>query len=91
MEKTLKLLSLFQVEEEIKSDLYILFFHIVQRIPEYLIHLQVGPQDGNCAVELLSHQVTFNSELAFGPAQVQGPDKPSEFFEEKKKFEGKAS
>lgn len=50
---TLKLLSLFQVEEEIKSDLYILFFHIVQRIPEYLIHLQVGPQDGNCLVELL--------------------------------------
>ncbi|KAM7119272.1 rho guanine nucleotide exchange factor 33 [Ciconia maguari] len=29
-----------EVEEEIKSDLYILFFHIVQRIPEYLIHLQ---------------------------------------------------
>ncbi|NXS00119.1 ARG33 factor, partial [Oxylabes madagascariensis] len=39
-----------EVEEEIKSDLYILFFHIVQRIPEYLIHLQVGPQDGNCVV-----------------------------------------
>ncbi|XP_009698886.1 PREDICTED: rho guanine nucleotide exchange factor 33-like, partial [Cariama cristata] len=38
--ETLRLLSLFQVEEEIKSDLYILFFHIVQRIPEYLIHLQ---------------------------------------------------
>ncbi|XP_039388591.1 rho guanine nucleotide exchange factor 33 [Mauremys reevesii] len=29
-----------EVEEEIKSDLYMLFFHIVQRIPEYLIHLQ---------------------------------------------------
>uniref|UniRef100_A0A663N5M6 Rho guanine nucleotide exchange factor 33 n=1 Tax=Athene cunicularia TaxID=194338 RepID=A0A663N5M6_ATHCN len=29
-----------EIEEEIKSDLYILFFHIVQRIPEYLIHLQ---------------------------------------------------
>ncbi|KGL77566.1 Rho guanine nucleotide exchange factor 33, partial [Tinamus guttatus] len=29
-----------EVEDEIKSDLYILFFHIVQRIPEYLIHLQ---------------------------------------------------
>lgn len=50
-ERLSKLLSLFQVEEEIKSDLYILFFHIVQRIPEYLIHLQVGPQDGNCLVE----------------------------------------
>ncbi|XP_031806246.1 rho guanine nucleotide exchange factor 33 isoform X8 [Sarcophilus harrisii] len=29
-----------EAEEEIKSDLYTLFFHIVQRIPEYLIHLQ---------------------------------------------------
>ncbi|XP_073195922.1 rho guanine nucleotide exchange factor 33 isoform X2 [Lepidochelys kempii] len=29
-----------EVEEEIKSDLYMLFFHIVQRIPEYLIQLQ---------------------------------------------------
>uniref|UniRef100_A0A8D0GQV5 Rho guanine nucleotide exchange factor 33 n=1 Tax=Sphenodon punctatus TaxID=8508 RepID=A0A8D0GQV5_SPHPU len=29
-----------EVEEEIKSDLYIFFFHIVQRIPEYLLHLQ---------------------------------------------------
>ncbi|KAJ7396711.1 Rho guanine nucleotide exchange factor 33 [Pitangus sulphuratus] len=58
-----------EVEEEIKSDLYILFFHIVQRIPEYLIHLQVGPQDGNCLVELLSQQVTFNSELVFEPVQ----------------------
>ncbi|XP_022429730.1 rho guanine nucleotide exchange factor 33 isoform X2 [Delphinapterus leucas] len=27
-------------DEEIKSDIYTLFFHIVQRIPEYLIHLQ---------------------------------------------------
>lgn len=50
MKETLKVLSLFQVEEEIKSDLYILFFHIVQRIPEYLIHLQVGSQEGNCHV-----------------------------------------
>ncbi|KAJ1154568.1 hypothetical protein NDU88_007317 [Pleurodeles waltl] len=29
-----------EVEEDIKSDLYILLFHVVQRIPEYLIHLQ---------------------------------------------------
>ncbi|XP_066479723.1 rho guanine nucleotide exchange factor 33 [Tiliqua scincoides] len=29
-----------EIEEEIKSDLYIFFFHIVQRIPEYLLHLQ---------------------------------------------------
>ncbi|KAM6460960.1 rho guanine nucleotide exchange factor 33 isoform 2-T2 [Liasis olivaceus] len=29
-----------KIEEEIKSDLYIFFFHIVQRIPEYLLHLQ---------------------------------------------------
>uniref|UniRef100_F7BWU0 Rho guanine nucleotide exchange factor 33 n=2 Tax=Ornithorhynchus anatinus TaxID=9258 RepID=F7BWU0_ORNAN len=29
-----------EAEEEVKSDLYTLFFHIVQRIPEYLIHLQ---------------------------------------------------
>ncbi|KAJ7421854.1 Rho guanine nucleotide exchange factor 33 [Willisornis vidua] len=58
-----------EVEEEIKSDLYILFFHIVQRIPEYLIHLQVGPQDGNCLIELLSQQVTFKSELVFEPVQ----------------------
>uniref|UniRef100_A0A8C8RG45 Rho guanine nucleotide exchange factor 33 n=1 Tax=Pelusios castaneus TaxID=367368 RepID=A0A8C8RG45_9SAUR len=29
-----------EVEEEIKSDLYMLFFHIVQRVPEYLLHLQ---------------------------------------------------
>ena len=72
MGETLKLLSLFQVEEEIKSDLYILFFHIVQRIPEYLIHLQVGPQDRNCLVELLSQHVTFISELVFRPVQVQG-------------------
>lgn len=63
MGETLKLLSLFQVEEEIKSDLYILFFHIVQRIPEYLIHLQVGPKDGNCLVELLLLHVTFNSRV----------------------------
>ena len=56
--ETLKLLSLFQVEEEIKSDLYILFFHIVQRIPEYLIHLQVGSHDENCVVEPLSPHVT---------------------------------
>lgn len=61
---------LFQVEEEIKSDLYILFFHIVQRIPEYLIHLQVGPQHGNCVVQLLSHQVTLNSKQVFGSVQV---------------------
>ncbi|XP_070091696.1 rho guanine nucleotide exchange factor 33 isoform X19 [Equus caballus] len=27
-------------DEDIKSDIYTLFFHIVQRIPEYLIHLQ---------------------------------------------------
>ncbi|XP_036118977.1 rho guanine nucleotide exchange factor 33 [Molossus molossus] len=27
-------------DEEIKSDIYTLFFHIVQRIPEYLLHLQ---------------------------------------------------
>lgn len=73
VEKTLKSLYLFQVEEEIKSDLYILFFHIVQRIPEYLIHLQVGSQGGNCVVELLSHQVTLNSEQEFGPVQVEGP------------------
>lgn len=31
-----------QGDEEIKSDIYTLFFHIVQRIPEYLIHLQVS-------------------------------------------------
>ena len=35
-------LSFIQGDEEIKSDIYTLFFHIVQRIPEYLIHLQVG-------------------------------------------------
>ncbi|XP_061481576.1 rho guanine nucleotide exchange factor 33 isoform X5 [Rhineura floridana] len=29
-----------QIEEEIKADIYIFFFHIVQRIPEYLLHLQ---------------------------------------------------
>uniref|UniRef100_A0A8C5PKR6 Rho guanine nucleotide exchange factor 33 n=1 Tax=Leptobrachium leishanense TaxID=445787 RepID=A0A8C5PKR6_9ANUR len=29
-----------EVEEDIKSDLYILLFHVVQRIPEYLILLQ---------------------------------------------------
>ncbi|XP_062826671.1 rho guanine nucleotide exchange factor 33 isoform X2 [Anolis carolinensis] len=29
-----------EIEDEIKSDLYIVFFHIVQRIPEYLLHLQ---------------------------------------------------
>ncbi|XP_042303871.1 rho guanine nucleotide exchange factor 33 [Sceloporus undulatus] len=29
-----------EIEDEIKSDLYIFFFHIVQRIPEYLLHLQ---------------------------------------------------
>ncbi|XP_015273543.1 PREDICTED: rho guanine nucleotide exchange factor 33 [Gekko japonicus] len=29
-----------EIEEEIRSDLYIFFFHIVQRIPEYLLHLQ---------------------------------------------------
>ncbi|XP_078504099.1 rho guanine nucleotide exchange factor 33 [Lissotriton helveticus] len=29
-----------EVEEDIKSDLYILLFHVVQRIPEYLSHLQ---------------------------------------------------
>ncbi|ETE67038.1 Rho guanine nucleotide exchange factor 33, partial [Ophiophagus hannah] len=29
-----------KVEEETKSDLYLFFFHIVQRIPEYLLHLQ---------------------------------------------------
>ncbi|XP_069462802.1 rho guanine nucleotide exchange factor 33 [Ambystoma mexicanum] len=29
-----------EVEEDIKSDLYVLLFHVVQRIPEYLIHLQ---------------------------------------------------
>nr|XP_020650390.1 rho guanine nucleotide exchange factor 33 isoform X2 [Pogona vitticeps] len=29
-----------EIEEETKSDLYIFFFHIVQRIPEYLLHLQ---------------------------------------------------
>lgn len=34
-------LSSLQGDEEIKSDIYTLFFHIVQRIPEYLIHLQV--------------------------------------------------
>uniref|UniRef100_A0A670YAD1 Rho guanine nucleotide exchange factor 33 n=1 Tax=Pseudonaja textilis TaxID=8673 RepID=A0A670YAD1_PSETE len=27
-------------KEETKSDLYLFFFHIVQRIPEYLLHLQ---------------------------------------------------
>lgn len=36
-----------QIEEEIKSDLYIFFFHIVQRIPEYLLHLQVNPNNYN--------------------------------------------
>lgn len=35
-------LFFIQGDEEIKSDIYTLFFHIVQRIPEYLIHLQVG-------------------------------------------------
>lgn len=35
-------LFLIQGDEEIKSDIYTLFFHIVQRIPEYLLHLQVG-------------------------------------------------
>lgn len=60
------MLSLFQVEEEIKSDLYILFFHIVQRIPEYLIHLQVGPQGANSPLAVL------NSELVFRPDQVEG-------------------
>ncbi|KAJ8798454.1 hypothetical protein J1605_016733 [Eschrichtius robustus] len=30
----------YEGDEEIKSDIYTLFFHIVQRIPEYLIHLQ---------------------------------------------------
>ncbi|KAM9315880.1 rho guanine nucleotide exchange factor 33 [Gastrophryne carolinensis] len=29
-----------EVEEDMKSDLYILLFHVVQRIPEYLILLQ---------------------------------------------------
>uniref|UniRef100_A0A670HMX1 Rho guanine nucleotide exchange factor 33 n=1 Tax=Podarcis muralis TaxID=64176 RepID=A0A670HMX1_PODMU len=29
-----------EIEEEIKSDIYIFFFHIVQRVPEYLLHLQ---------------------------------------------------
>ncbi|XP_061481567.1 rho guanine nucleotide exchange factor 33 isoform X2 [Rhineura floridana] len=29
-----------EIEEEIKADIYIFFFHIVQRIPEYLLHLQ---------------------------------------------------
>ncbi|XP_054843018.1 rho guanine nucleotide exchange factor 33 [Eublepharis macularius] len=29
-----------EIEEEIRSDLYIFFFNIVQRIPEYLLHLQ---------------------------------------------------
>lgn len=37
-----------QSEEENKFDLYMFFFHIVQRIPEYLLHLQVSPNDENC-------------------------------------------
>ncbi|KAG8444121.1 hypothetical protein GDO86_009342 [Hymenochirus boettgeri] len=34
------ILVLREAEEDIKSDLYILLFHVVQRIPEYLILLQ---------------------------------------------------
>lgn len=51
-----------QGDEEIKSDIYTLFFHIVQRIPEYLIHLQVSLAAQ--ASRLLQWTISFGFQIS---------------------------